>query len=89
MLLLRTSADVGGEETQSYYGDVEAVSVLNTPLHHSAGRQVSINDFDILKRISKGAYGRVFLAKKKTTGDLFAIKVCASKIRKKMPLPTF
>ena len=35
----------------------------------------SINDFDIIKPISKGAFGSVFLAKKKATGDYFAIKV--------------
>lgn len=35
----------------------------------------SIRDFDIIKPISKGAFGSVFLAKKKATGDYFAIKV--------------
>ena len=35
----------------------------------------SIKDFEIIKPISKGAFGSVFLAKKKLTGDYFAIKV--------------
>ncbi|CAO1620589.1 unnamed protein product [Parajaminaea phylloscopi] len=35
----------------------------------------SIRDFDILKPISKGAFGSVYLAKKRTTGDYYAIKV--------------
>jgi serine/threonine-protein kinase RIM15 len=35
----------------------------------------SIKDFDIIKPISKGAFGSVFLAKKKATGDYYAIKV--------------
>lgn len=35
----------------------------------------SIKDYDILKPISKGAYGSVYLARKKLTGDYFAIKV--------------
>ncbi|KAI7825810.1 kinase-like domain-containing protein, partial [Kickxella alabastrina] len=35
----------------------------------------SINDFTLLKPISKGAYGSVFLAKKRTTGDYYAIKI--------------
>jgi serine/threonine-protein kinase RIM15 len=35
----------------------------------------SIKDFEIIKPISKGAFGSVFLSKKKTTGDYFAIKV--------------
>eukprot|EP00698_Gefionella_okellyi_P021629 TRINITY_DN7049_c0_g1_i1.p2 TRINITY_DN7049_c0_g1~~TRINITY_DN7049_c0_g1_i1.p2 ORF type:complete len:530 (-),score=109.41 TRINITY_DN7049_c0_g1_i1:2265-3854(-) len=34
-------------------------------------------DFDIISPISKGAYGRVLLARKKATGKLFAIKVMA------------
>jgi serine/threonine-protein kinase RIM15 len=35
----------------------------------------SIKDFDIIKPISKGAFGSVFLAKKRVTGDYYAIKV--------------
>jgi len=35
----------------------------------------SIKDFDIIKPISKGAFGSVFLARKKATGDYYAIKV--------------
>lgn len=35
----------------------------------------SIRDFEIIKPISKGAFGSVYLSKKKLTGDYFAIKV--------------
>ena len=35
----------------------------------------SIKDFEIIKPISKGAFGCVYLSKKKTTGEYFAIKV--------------
>ncbi|SCU79107.1 LAME_0A07250g1_1 [Lachancea meyersii CBS 8951] len=35
----------------------------------------SIRDYDIIKPISKGAYGSVYLAKRRITGDYFAIKV--------------
>jgi serine/threonine-protein kinase RIM15 len=35
----------------------------------------SIKDFEIIKPISKGAFGSVFLSKKKATGEYFAIKV--------------
>lgn len=35
----------------------------------------SIKDFEIIKPISKGAFGSVYLTKKKTTGEYFAIKV--------------
>lgn len=34
----------------------------------------SIKDFEIIKPISKGAFGSVFLAKKRSTGDYYAIK---------------
>ena len=34
-----------------------------------------ISDFVFVKNISSGAFARVFLARKKTTGDLYAIKV--------------
>lgn len=37
--------------------------------------QALVSDFELLKRISSGAYARVFLAKKRLTGDIFAIKV--------------
>ncbi|KAJ1898346.1 rim15, signal transduction response regulator, partial [Coemansia sp. IMI 209127] len=34
----------------------------------------TIDDFELLKPISKGAYGSVYLAKKRTTGEYYAIK---------------
>ena len=37
--------------------------------------QTSIKDFEIIKPISKGAFGSVYLSKKKSTGDYYAIKV--------------
>ena len=50
-------------------------SLRTSPVHPSARDRTSIDDFEIIKPISRGAFGRVFLAKKRTTGDLFAIKV--------------
>ena len=37
--------------------------------------QPSIKDFEIIKPISKGAFGSVYLSRKRNTGDYFAIKV--------------
>jgi hypothetical protein len=37
--------------------------------------QPTIADFEFIKRISSGAFARVYLAKKKKTGDIYAIKV--------------
>ena len=44
-----------------------------TPLSRTT--PTSIKDFEVIKPISKGAFGSVFLAKKKATGDYYAIKV--------------
>ncbi|XP_073018201.1 probable serine/threonine protein kinase IREH1 [Primulina eburnea] len=58
-------------------------SLRSSPVHSNRDR-TSIDDFEIIKPISRGAFGRVFLAKKRTTGDFFAIKVLkkADMIRK-------
>lgn len=45
---------------------------------HPSHVSVSIEDFEVIKPISRGAFGRVYLARKRTTGDLFAIKVALS-----------
>jgi len=37
--------------------------------------KIKISDFEILKPISRGAYGRVYLTRKKSTNDIYAIKV--------------
>ncbi|KAL7714572.1 non-specific serine/threonine protein kinase [Entamoeba marina] len=36
---------------------------------------VSLKDFEVLKKFSAGAYSRLYLVKKKITGDIFAMKV--------------
>ncbi len=36
---------------------------------------LSINDYQFIINIGKGGYGKVDLVKKKTTGDLFALKI--------------
>lgn len=50
---------------------------LSTVVSHPQPRavQTSIKDFEIIKPISKGAFGSVYLSKKKSTGDYYAIKV--------------
>lgn len=50
-------------------------SSVSTPSHPLHKERISIDDFEIIKPICKGAYGKVFLARKRTTGDLFAIKM--------------
>lgn len=50
---------------------------MNAANHPPMARAVppSIKDFEIIKPISKGAFGSVYLSKKKSTGEYFAIKV--------------
>ncbi|CAI9767266.1 unnamed protein product [Fraxinus pennsylvanica] len=55
--------------------DNDVVRSLQTSPIHSTKDRTSIDDFEIIKPISSGEFGRVFLAKKRTTGDLFTIKV--------------
>ncbi|ODO12074.1 hypothetical protein I350_00859 [Cryptococcus amylolentus CBS 6273] len=47
--------------------------IPSAALRSSVG-QTSIKDFEIIKPISRGAFGSVYLAKKSTTGDYYAIK---------------
>ncbi|KAF6166614.1 hypothetical protein GIB67_005476 [Kingdonia uniflora] len=54
---------------------VDISSAMSTPSHPSYKERTSIDDFEIIKPISRGAFGKVFLARKRITGDLFAIKV--------------
>ncbi|XP_031479670.1 probable serine/threonine protein kinase IRE4 isoform X2 [Nymphaea colorata] len=53
----------------------DADSGASTPLNYPLKERTTIDDFEIIKPISKGAFGKVFLSRKRTTGDLFAIKV--------------
>lgn len=48
---------------------------ISPALHLSHKERIGIDDFDLIKPISRGAFGRVYLARKLRTGDLFAIKV--------------
>lgn len=50
-------------------------STVSTPVNFLHKERTSIDDFEIIKPISRGAFGKVFLARKRTTGDFFAIKV--------------
>lgn len=53
----------------------QPLSPLLLATNHFKSSTPSIKDYDILKPISRGAYGSVYLARKKLTGEYFAIKV--------------
>lgn len=46
-----------------------------SPVFNRVNRAPKIIDFEILKPLTEGGFAKVFLAKKKATGDVFAIKV--------------
>ncbi|MCO5594494.1 hypothetical protein L7F22_048525 [Adiantum nelumboides] len=65
----------GSFEDDGMSTDDGVQSFRSTPTHPSYNDRITIEDFDILKLISRGTFGRVFLAKKRATGDNFAIKI--------------
>lgn len=62
-------------DDESLVDDDIVRSLRTSPINPSSKDRTSIADFEIIKPISRGAFGRVFLARKRATGDLFAIKV--------------
>lgn len=62
-------------EEDSLVAEDSCYDLKSTPSFPLYKDRTTIQDFVILKPISRGAYGKVFLARKRTTGDLFAIKV--------------
>ncbi|XP_050387584.1 probable serine/threonine protein kinase IRE [Argentina anserina] len=74
----------GMADEESSVEDDTVRSLRTSPMNPCSKDRTSIEDFEIIKPISRGAFGRVFLARKRATGDLFAIKVLkkADMIRK-------
>jgi len=58
--------------TRGYYSDSERCQVKNLEQNNEIS---SIEEFDFIKLLGKGAYGKVYLVKKKKTGDLYAMKI--------------
>ncbi|KAJ3673994.1 hypothetical protein LUZ60_005986 [Juncus effusus] len=76
----RVNKQTQNNETNKTKGDFDLTFPLEEEkqAHNSISSEserISIDDFEKMKEISRGAFGKVFLAKKRTTGDLFAIKV--------------
>ncbi|KAJ3076539.1 serine/threonine protein kinase psk1 [Podochytrium sp. JEL0797] len=46
----------------------------NAFLKSESGSRITLDDFEVLKPIGEGAYGKVFLVRKKESGTLFAMK---------------
>lgn len=69
----RVQQQSSGSSTPTSLGK-SPLSPLPAPVASNRAVAPTIKDFDIIKPISKGAFGSVFLAKKRVTGDYYAIK---------------
>lgn len=54
-------------------GKVESETIR--AINSAYSSRIKIGDFKLIKKISSGAYGKVFLARKNKTNDLYAVKV--------------
>mmetsp|Transcript_50549 Transcript_50549/g.130289 ORF Transcript_50549/g.130289 Transcript_50549/m.130289 type:complete len:389 (-) Transcript_50549:505-1671(-) len=54
---------------------------LRRSSYEASEPNLSIEDFQLLKVLGDGGYGRVFLAKRKETEEIFAIKIMRKKVR--------
>ena len=57
---------------RGYYSDSH---IKYTNMTSTRQQRIGINDFEFLKMISKGAFGRVWLVRRKATGDIYAMKI--------------
>jgi len=68
------------EESLMWVGALSGVlhpSTTNTeaPPQQQEHKKMSMNDFEKMKVIGKGAFGKVYMVKKRDTGEVFAMKV--------------
>ena len=69
-----TLLDIGNfYRDKGYYSDSHIKNVQVT--FHQTREKIGIDDFEPIKMISKGAFGRVWLMRRKKTGDLYAVKI--------------
>ncbi|CAD8158486.1 unnamed protein product [Paramecium octaurelia] len=64
---------------KGYHSDSNLIKTVSPQLNETS--KVGIKDFEFIKLLGKGAYGWVFLVKKKGSGDLYALKIidCAQR----------
>jgi len=64
---------VGADFLRGYYSDSEVEEI--TKVKFVKTQDIDIDDFQFIKRLGQGAYGKVYLVKKKQTGDIYAMKI--------------
>ncbi|CAK77798.1 unnamed protein product (macronuclear) [Paramecium tetraurelia] len=64
---------------KGYHSDSNLIKTVSPQLNETS--KVGVKDFEFIKLLGKGAYGWVFLVKKKGSGDLYALKIidCAQR----------
>eukprot|EP01022_Parablepharisma_sp_SALTPOND_P013026 TRINITY_DN170_c0_g1_i1.p1 TRINITY_DN170_c0_g1~~TRINITY_DN170_c0_g1_i1.p1 ORF type:complete len:979 (-),score=111.65 TRINITY_DN170_c0_g1_i1:2605-5541(-) len=80
---LNTSCDLDYTLQNCYFGktarircgSVAARDHVSINSGNQLRRPVTIDDFEVIKGLSSGAYGKVCLAKKRSSGDYFALKI--------------
>ena len=60
----------GGEEAE-----LRSSSLHISSQKSSRGRRIQLDDFEFLKQLGKGSFGKVILCREKKSGSLYAIKV--------------
>ncbi|EKE41510.1 hypothetical protein ENUP19_0297G0025 [Entamoeba nuttalli] len=74
-LLKEYAESKGSKNLWSFISVLSSKGNKQELLQLSTGTAVSVTDFDIIKKFSAGAYSRIYLVKKKSTGDVYAMKV--------------
>ena len=70
-----TMAEVKFNSCPNLPSYLASCSLQNDMTDRADVENVKIQDFILLKTLSSGGYGKVILAKKKITNDLYAIKI--------------
>jgi serine/threonine protein kinase len=62
-----------------YVSDINTYLESNGESSKNTIKKVKLEDFEMMKLLGYGTYGRVFLARRKITGKIYAIKVLDKK----------
>lgn len=73
--ILTSPMDPGNEEFQKFM-----VTGTSNRQHHSGKKKVTLENFEFIKMLGKGTFGKVILCREKGTGHLFAIKILKKEV---------
>lgn len=66
----------GNKEEKLYHSDTEAENRRRTRMRYQEKQDnISVNEFDFIALLGQGGFGTVWLVKRRSTGDLYALKV--------------